>query len=127
LTRTVGARSNAPAAQKDYRSFSFWLETAGEEIVPVRRSGARPRRTWRSWAPGSPACGRLTVCTSSERFYVDRKVADDFVEASKEFVESLNIGDPMDAETDIGPMINARAATRSRTTSARRWRGARSS
>src|SRR5918998_4447752 len=48
------------------------------------------------------------VCTSSERFYVDKKVADDFVEASKEFAESLNIGDPMDAETDIGPMINAK-------------------
>jgi delta 1-pyrroline-5-carboxylate dehydrogenase len=48
------------------------------------------------------------VCTSSERFYVDRKVADDFVEASKEFAESLNIGDPMDEETDIGPMINAK-------------------
>jgi betaine-aldehyde dehydrogenase len=48
------------------------------------------------------------VCTSSERFYVDRKVADDFVEASKEFAESLNIGDPMDEQTDIGPMINAK-------------------
>src|ERR671917_1461146 len=48
------------------------------------------------------------VCTSSERFYVDREVADDFVEASKEFAESLNIGDPMDEETDIGPMINAK-------------------
>jgi betaine-aldehyde dehydrogenase len=39
---------------------------------------------------------------------VDREVADDFVEASKEFAESLNIGDPMDEETDIGPMINAK-------------------
>ena len=29
------------------------------------------------------------VCTSSERFYVMDKVADDFVEASKSFVESL--------------------------------------
>src|SRR5215213_8542446 len=47
------------------------------------------------------------VCTSSERFYVMSDVADDFVEASREFVESLNIGDPMDRSTDIGPMINA--------------------
>ena len=47
------------------------------------------------------------VCTSSERFYVMSKVADDFVEASKSFVEGLNIGDPMDGSTDIGPMINA--------------------
>jgi acyl-CoA reductase-like NAD-dependent aldehyde dehydrogenase len=46
------------------------------------------------------------VCTSSERFYVMDKVADDFVEASRSFVETLNIGDPMDRSTDIGPMIN---------------------
>jgi len=46
------------------------------------------------------------VCTSSERFYVMDKVADDFVEASRSFVESLNIGDPMDRSTDVGPMIN---------------------
>jgi acyl-CoA reductase-like NAD-dependent aldehyde dehydrogenase len=47
------------------------------------------------------------VCTSSERFYVEEGIAEDFVEASREFVESLNIGDPMDRSTDIGPMINA--------------------
>jgi acyl-CoA reductase-like NAD-dependent aldehyde dehydrogenase len=49
------------------------------------------------------------VCTSSERFYVMQNVADDFVEASKSFVESLNIGDPMQETTDIGPMINAKS------------------
>src|SRR5215208_6803120 len=48
------------------------------------------------------------VCTSSERFYVMREVADDFVEASRSFVESLHIGDPMNEKTDIGPMINAK-------------------
>ena len=48
------------------------------------------------------------VCTSSERFYVEKKIADDFVEASKNFVESLNVGDPMDRSTDIGPMVNAK-------------------
>jgi acyl-CoA reductase-like NAD-dependent aldehyde dehydrogenase len=46
------------------------------------------------------------VCTSSERFYVMKGIADDFVEASKSYVESLHIGDPMNERTDIGPMIN---------------------
>lgn len=46
------------------------------------------------------------VCTSSERFYVMKGIADDFVEASKSYVESLHVGDPMDERTDIGPMIN---------------------
>ncbi len=48
------------------------------------------------------------VCTSPERFYVEKGVADDFVEASREFVESLSVGDPMDRSTDIGPMVNAK-------------------
>jgi acyl-CoA reductase-like NAD-dependent aldehyde dehydrogenase len=48
------------------------------------------------------------VCTSSERFYVEKGIADDFVEASREFVETLNVGDPMDRSTDIGPMVNAK-------------------
>ncbi len=48
------------------------------------------------------------VCTSPERFYVESGVADDFVEASREFVESLKVGDPMDRSTDIGPMVNAK-------------------
>lgn len=48
------------------------------------------------------------VCTSSERFYVERSVAKDFIEASRAVVESLNVGDPMDERTDIGPMINAK-------------------
>ncbi|CAN5697483.1 aldehyde dehydrogenase family protein [soil metagenome] len=48
------------------------------------------------------------VCTSSERYYVERAVANDFVEASKAFIESLNLGDPMDRSTDLGPMINAK-------------------
>ena len=47
------------------------------------------------------------VCTSPERFYVEKGVADDFVEASREFVESLKVGDPLDRSTDIGPMVNA--------------------
>jgi acyl-CoA reductase-like NAD-dependent aldehyde dehydrogenase len=47
------------------------------------------------------------VCTSAERFYVMQNIASDFVEASKSFVETLNVGDPMDERTDIGPLINA--------------------
>jgi betaine-aldehyde dehydrogenase len=47
------------------------------------------------------------VCTSAERFYVMRDIAGDFVEASKSYVEGLNVGDPMDERTDVGPLINA--------------------
>ena len=47
------------------------------------------------------------VCTSAERFYVDRRVYDDFLEAFVEHTRSLRIGDPMDPTTDVGPMVSA--------------------
>ena len=34
MIRTVDSRSNARSEDKDYRSYSFWLETAGEELAP---------------------------------------------------------------------------------------------
>ena len=46
------------------------------------------------------------VCTSAERFYVMQNIADDFIEASKSYVEGLKVGDPMNERTDIGPLIN---------------------
>ena len=47
------------------------------------------------------------VCTSAERFYVMEPVYDDFVEAFVAHTETLRIGDPLDAATDIGPMASA--------------------
>jgi glycine/D-amino acid oxidase-like deaminating enzyme len=34
LTGTAGAQKSTRSEGKDYRSYSFWLETAGEELVP---------------------------------------------------------------------------------------------
>ena len=47
------------------------------------------------------------VCTSAERFYVERSVYDDYVAAFVEHTESLVLGDPFEVETDIGPMVSA--------------------
>jgi acyl-CoA reductase-like NAD-dependent aldehyde dehydrogenase len=47
------------------------------------------------------------VCTSSERFYVQRELYDDFVGAVAKHAESLKLGDPMDPTTDLGPMNSA--------------------
>jgi succinate-semialdehyde dehydrogenase/glutarate-semialdehyde dehydrogenase len=43
-------------------------------------------------------------CIAAKRFIVERSVADDFTERFIEQVESLNVGDPTDPHTDIGPM-----------------------
>jgi acyl-CoA reductase-like NAD-dependent aldehyde dehydrogenase len=47
------------------------------------------------------------VCTSAERFYVLEPVYDDYVAAFVEYTQSLRLGDPLDADTDIGPMVSA--------------------
>jgi acyl-CoA reductase-like NAD-dependent aldehyde dehydrogenase len=47
------------------------------------------------------------VCTSAERFYVQREVYDDFVSAFVDHTRVLRVGDPLDEATDVGPMVSA--------------------
>jgi acyl-CoA reductase-like NAD-dependent aldehyde dehydrogenase len=47
------------------------------------------------------------VCTSAERFYVMDSVYDDFLQAFVDHTETLVVGDPLDPETDIGPLVSA--------------------
>ncbi|MBI2501289.1 MAG: aldehyde dehydrogenase [Deltaproteobacteria bacterium] len=46
------------------------------------------------------------VCTSSKRIYVVEKVADEFIRRLVEHTKTLRVGNPIDPETDIGPMIS---------------------
>ena len=47
------------------------------------------------------------VCTSAERFYVEREVYDDFLDAFVTQARELRVGDPFDPNTDVGPMVSA--------------------
>jgi acyl-CoA reductase-like NAD-dependent aldehyde dehydrogenase len=47
------------------------------------------------------------VCTSAERFYVAEEVYDEYLRAFVDYTDGLVIGDPLDEETDIGPMVSA--------------------
>jgi len=47
------------------------------------------------------------VCTSAERFYVLEDVYDDYLSAFVDYTKGLVIGDPMESDTDIGPMVSA--------------------
>ncbi|PZO05046.1 MAG: succinate-semialdehyde dehydrogenase [Alphaproteobacteria bacterium] len=44
------------------------------------------------------------VCTGAKRFIVQKKVADDFIAAFSEGMQSAVMGDPMDASTTLGPL-----------------------
>lgn len=45
-------------------------------------------------------------CTASSRIVVDRRVADDVVDGLVEGIRGLVVGDPLDADTNVGPLIN---------------------
>ncbi len=47
------------------------------------------------------------VCLCTERVYVERAIFEQFVEALKRKAESLHVGSPLEATTDLGPLISA--------------------
>jgi acyl-CoA reductase-like NAD-dependent aldehyde dehydrogenase len=49
------------------------------------------------------------VCTSSKRIYVVEPVAQEFTRRLVEHVKTLRVGDPMQSDTDMGPLISADA------------------
>ena len=52
------------------------------------------------------------VCTSSKRIYVEKPIAAEFTRRMRKFVEGLNVGDPMNRDTDLGPLISQDAVRR---------------
>src|SRR5262249_58876488 len=46
------------------------------------------------------------TCSGIERVYVLREIADRFVEGVVEETRKLRLGDPMEGETEIGPMTS---------------------
>jgi 1-pyrroline-5-carboxylate dehydrogenase len=51
-------------------------------------------------------------CSACSRAVVDRRLYDRFVEALAVKAEQLVVGDPVDADIDLGPVINEKAAQR---------------
>lgn len=49
-------------------------------------------------------------CCSVERIYVHDRLYDDFVEKSVSWANALKLGNPLDQETTLGPMAQARGA-----------------
>ncbi len=44
-------------------------------------------------------------CIAAKRFIVMRRVAEEFISRFVEFAKELRVGDPMDKNTDIGPLV----------------------
>lgn len=52
------------------------------------------------------------VCTSAKRIYIPEAIAKEFVERFVKHVETLRVGDGMNPETDVGPLISEKARAR---------------
>ena len=50
------------------------------------------------------------ICCSSKRFIVQNTIKDAFVKRLAERLEAMRLGDPLDPQTQIGPVINEKAA-----------------
>ena len=82
------------------------LELGGKDPMIVD-AGVDP-----AWAAGQAAVGCFAnagqICTSVERVYVHREVADAFVDELVARAKSLRLGPGTDPATEMGPLIDAR-------------------
>ncbi len=52
------------------------------------------------------------VCISVQRMYVHERIWDEFMARFVEAARGLKLGDPLDTTTDVGPMVDGNAASR---------------
>jgi aldehyde dehydrogenase (NAD+) len=47
------------------------------------------------------------ICSAGTRLFVQRPIYEEFVERVAEFAKSLRVGDPLDPQTQMGPLVSA--------------------
>ena len=52
------------------------------------------------------------VCISVQRMFIQRSIYDEFLRRFIDGAKALKVGDPLDAETQLGPMVDEQAARR---------------
>jgi glyceraldehyde-3-phosphate dehydrogenase (NADP+) len=102
---SVGWRMKERAGKK-----KVVLELGGNAGVIVDRTADL------DWAVRRTLVGAYTyagqVCISVQRMYIAQEVWDEFMERFIEGARQLRVGDPLDPTTDVGPMVDANAASR---------------
>ena len=86
------------------------LELGGNAGVIVHSDWAVDEAASRCVVGGFAYAGQ--TCISVQRIFVQRSVEDQFLRKLIEGVQKLKSGDPLDAATDVGPMITEDAARR---------------
>ena len=89
------------------------LELGGKDPFIVAPTDGRPRGRGRAWR-GPRFLNAGQVCTSAERFYVQREGLRRVLDAFVAYTRTLTSATRWIPSTDIGPMVSAATATRSR-------------
>jgi acyl-CoA reductase-like NAD-dependent aldehyde dehydrogenase len=106
-SRSVG-KQIATSAGGELKHVS--LEMGGKNaLVVLDDADVEEAVTGALWGGFSTAGQR---CTASSRLVIDRRVADEVVEALVEGMRGLVVGDGRDPDTDVGPLINAKQLDR---------------
>lgn len=82
------------------------LELGGKDPMVVLEDADVEKAA--SFAAASSFRNAGQVCVSTERIYVHEKIAPEFVKVLAEKATATKVGDGLDEETKVGPMISAR-------------------
>ena len=99
----TGTRVMCSAAQQQS---SVLLELGGKDAAIVA-ADANIERAARGIVWGA-MFNSGQVCASVERVYVEKTVADRFVQECLKNIQKIRVGDPLAEDTDVGPMENER-------------------
>jgi glyceraldehyde-3-phosphate dehydrogenase (NADP+) len=102
---SVGWRMKARAGKK-----KVVLELGGNAGVIVDRTADLDWAVRRSIVGAFSYAGQ--VCISVQRMFIHEDVWDAFMAKFVEGAKALKLGDPLDPQTDVGPMVDANAASR---------------
>jgi glyceraldehyde-3-phosphate dehydrogenase (NADP+) len=102
---SVGWRMKERAGKK-----KVVLELGGNAGVIVDASADLDWAVKRTLVGGFAYAGQ--VCISVQRMYVHEAIWDTFMARFVEGVRALKVGDPLDTTTEVGPMVDANAASR---------------
>jgi len=104
----TGARISAKAGIK-----KLTMELGSNSAVLVLADASLADAVRKIRTGGYAVAGQ--VCISVQRVYVHESVFGDFLDALVDQVRSIRIGDPLEEETELGPMISEKEAQRAET------------